>query len=244
MKSLIKYDLRKNLRIAIFVSIANIMAALLFNIISSFSYDMTAIDHSEIFEDSLGIFSLSLFAYLYLVIFAYFIYLAKDFSSNLYHNEKYLLFTHPSNSYKYLLTKIITATITTAPVYVSYFFSVMLLANDTPITAPKLIELTNDFFKALPYFYSLSLSALMLAYFSIIVTKKLNENLKFEYFWIIPFVLSFSLLLIINGFFVNDLSFNNYLFIPLGLKSIIIFFLISITFFLINAFILEKHFDF
>lgn len=197
MTKLVKYDLKKHLRLVV------IMSAILFSfyLLDSFRNPFGSGTYAN--RDLQAVVMDAVSSFLFMVsrvsLVGFMIYIGYDFIQNIMSDEKNFLFSIPVSTEKFFLSKIISTTILTGILYVSIaaatYLNSMIKSSLYVNTADSYMEhatLIDSFsIKALPLVYTYCLVALMILYFVILVFKKALEKTRFKFLWLLPFTLIF-----------------------------------------------------
>lgn len=186
MLKFLKYDFKSNLKttlmVCLFVSLATVFSLLQFDELSSYVVSS---------NDMIRLVQTLVFIAMRFGIFALFIYFGNDFVRNITLAEKNLIFTSPIATYKFLLAKIFSVTLSCALAYGSIFATDKLTRLIFLSQKEGYVSLVG--FKALLMIFSLCLVALVLQHSSILLTKGLIKKTKFKYVWLLPFTIIFAL---------------------------------------------------
>lgn len=247
MLKLVKYDLKKHLRLVL------VLCSLLFALflLDSFRTPFYSGDVTNKFIDNIMNVYYSFITMLrWGTIIGFLIFIGYDFIQNLLSDEKNFLFSIPLSTSEFFLSKIISTTILTGILYstlgvVSFLNNIMF--KDSALSEGNLsINYWKIFWesfglKSLPTIFTYCLVALMILYFIVLVFKKALENTRFKFLWLLPFTLIFITYYVLT--FPNDLNVYTGNMTGGQLKIVIINLIVAMILFAANSCMLKNKTD-
>ncbi|MDO5026453.1 MAG: hypothetical protein Q4E50_01335 [Tissierellia bacterium] len=232
MIDLLKYELKKHSKIILVITLLAAFVSFSSNL---YLENFITIDEAS-YTSGLDVFFAFIFLIfnrlLFLGLFAYF---TDDFVKNLTSHEKNFLFSLPIKAWKFFAVKILSISLLVALV-IGVF-----VASSKYIHRELLTYSLDRLLIIIANIYTGSLFSLLLAYAMIMVSKKYLETSKFNFLWIIPFAVAFSIYftLTINLYYYNpmeEITFENSYLILTNLIG-------SLVLFKINCWLLDKKID-
>lgn len=208
MKDLIKYELKKHIKTVLGLMI---IVFLILSIYNS-SYLISIANSSNSYESTKIVLATFIFIFMRTFIFGLFIYFVGDFIKNLMTGEKNTIFCLPVKTETIILSKIVAITLLVGLLMLQIFLhELSRIYMTTGIIGPLSVLNVDNYWQAfvgLISFFSLCLVALLIAYWTILVCKKWLEKTRFQFLWLVPFALCFSVYLaIITSLFMQNKSF-------------------------------------
>lgn len=192
MKNLFRYEIKKHIKVVLAILLIIFIILLLE---TTFYSKVDYLAKSDVYEYAKSLLGTFIFLFIRLFLFGLFVYFGTDFIKNLMTDEKNFLFAIPVKSSEFFLAKILSITVMVATIFIEIIFGGYLLdlINGHITNRIGSYELFAENVKGFTSLYTLCLVALLLAYFTILVSKKHLEKTRFQFLWLLPFSILFSI---------------------------------------------------